>query len=228
MLMKIITHHPDYYDHCAQNFGIDPLIRYERNSEFLDPPEKVLTHSRPGKVDLKTARFFICGTVYDILFDPVLKRLLYGNQISKLSEEQIKTEKQRGNVRYPSTVRHPKVAEVNLWGVYKDKKWYVLTEPMNIDEFKTVFEPFTNGTSNRYKDQNLILNCPVVVTINDRCFKNPILANWGFGNIIPADVLFTKISNWFLERTNKDIPDNQTDMEKLTSHGFDRKTSFRH
>lgn len=225
--MKIIAKQPDYYDHYSQVFGIDPLIRYERNSEFTDPPEKVFTHSRPGKCDLKIARFFICGTVYDILFDAVLEKLLYGDQISQLSKEQIKTEKQRGNVRYLSTVRHPKVAEVALWGDFKHK-YYVLTEPMNIDEFRTVFEAyFENGTSNRYKDQNLILNCPVVMTTNDRCFKNPILANWGFGSIIPASELFSKISNWFLERT-KDIPNNQTDMEKLTAHGFDRKTSFRH
>lgn len=226
--MKIIAKHPDYYDYYSHVFGIDPLIRYERNSEFTDPPEKVFAYS--GKFNLKIARFFICGTVYDILFDAASEKLLYGNQLAQLSEEQMKiTMYPKVKPGYLDAVRHPKVAEVNLWGDYKDKKWYVLTEPMNIDEFKTVFEPyFTNGTSNRYKDQNLILNCPVVVTLNDRCFKNPILANWGFGNIIPADVLFTKISNWFLERTNKDIPNNQTDMEKLTSHGFDRKTSFRH
>ena len=227
--MKIIAKHPDYYDHYAHVFGIDPLIRYERNSDFPEPPKKVFTHSRPGKCDLKLVRFFVCGTVYDILFDAVLEKLLYGDQISQLSEEQMKSTMYPKKPGYLGTVRHPKVAEVTLWGDYKDKKYYVLTEPMNIDEFRTVFEPyFKNGTNNRYKDQNLILNCPVVMTTNDRCFKNPILANWGFGNIIPAGELFTKISNWFLERMDREIPDNQTDMEKLTSHGFDRKTSFRH
>lgn len=223
--MKIIAKHPDYYDHYAHVFGIDPLIRYERNSEFPDPPKKVFNYSAPGH-DWEIVRFFICGTVFDVLVAPSSGNLLYGGQISELSKEQIKTEKQRGNVRYPSTVRHPKVAEVTLWGDYKDR-YHVLIEPMNMDEFKILFERYL-GTKPRYKDQNSILNCPVVMVYRNITYKNPILANWGFGNIIPASELFTKISNWFLERLDRDIPDNQTDVEKLTSHGFDRNESFRH
>jgi len=75
-------------------------------------------------------------------------------------------------------------------------------------------------------DNNDKNNCPVLVYegINS-LIKNPKLSDYQFGKkVIPEDA-YTAIYN-FLSR-EKSIPDNQTNKEKIVSHGFDLKTSFR-
>ena len=75
-------------------------------------------------------------------------------------------------------------------------------------------------------DNNDKNNCPVLVQegINS-LIKNPKLSDYQFGKkVIPEDA-YTAIYN-FLSR-EKSIPDNQTNKEKIVSHGFDLKTSFR-
>ena len=56
----------------------------------------------------------------------------------------------------------------------------------------------------------------------------PCLADFGFGGQIEAHKMYEKIYaflGWL--KDNPAPPDNQTDKEKIVSHGFDKKTSFR-
>jgi hypothetical protein len=56
----------------------------------------------------------------------------------------------------------------------------------------------------------------------------PVLAEWGFPKMISADEMYNKIYSWLCwSIDNPPIPNNQTDKEKIVSHGFDTKTSFR-
>jgi hypothetical protein len=56
----------------------------------------------------------------------------------------------------------------------------------------------------------------------------PILAEWNFPKMIPADEMYNKIYTWLCwSIDNPPIPNNQTDKEKVVSHGFDVKKSFR-
>lgn len=56
----------------------------------------------------------------------------------------------------------------------------------------------------------------------------PILGNFGFPKIIDADEMYQRIYaylGWL--KDNPEPPDNQTDKDKVVSHGFDPKSSFR-
>lgn len=59
-------------------------------------------------------------------------------------------------------------------------------------------------------------------------FYIPNLEKWGFAKIIPAEEMYMNIYDylgWLIDNPEK--PNNQTDKEKVASHGFDVKTSFR-
>jgi len=60
----------------------------------------------------------------------------------------------------------------------------------------------------------------------------PILGDIGLAAVYPAEQLYQDLS-YFIVNTMKDSPDmakpsSITDKEKISSHGFDLKMSFRH
>jgi hypothetical protein len=62
---------------------------------------------------------------------------------------------------------------------------------------------------------------------NNRLYMNVKLSDWNFGAIVDPEKMFDIIYNWLLQRQDKTIVDNRTDKEKIVSHGFDLKSSFR-
>lgn len=62
---------------------------------------------------------------------------------------------------------------------------------------------------------------------DEQRFKNPILSSFPM-TVIPAEKVFIEIQDFLLSRfEDKTVHDSRTDVEKLESAGFDRKTSFR-
>ena len=58
----------------------------------------------------------------------------------------------------------------------------------------------------------------------------PIFASCGFGNYIDATEMFCAIEEYFsIEKTKSEttVAKGTTDKDKITTHGFDIKTSFR-
>ncbi len=78
-------------------------------------------------------------------------------------------------------------------------------------------------------DLNEKHNEPVLISNNYRIkesfSKNPVLSEFGFTKIMTPEECWVSISN-FLSRS-KFIEDNRTDKDKIISHGFDLKKSFR-
>lgn len=57
----------------------------------------------------------------------------------------------------------------------------------------------------------------------------PILKEFGFAKWLDAETVYREIYDflgWLID--NPEIPDKMTDREKVVSHGFDLKKSFRH
>jgi hypothetical protein len=82
------------------------------------------------------------------------------------------------------------------------------------------------GLTRLVEDYNEKHNCPVLVSHSyNGLIKNPKLLDFGFNKIISPDEAFLKITNFLLRE--KPVVNNQTDKEKIVSHGFDTKTSFR-
>jgi len=82
---------------------------------------------------------------------------------------------------------------------------------------------------NKPTDVNEKLNCPVVLlpryTFDGEGTKNVKLADFQFGRLVPPEDAYLRIVE-FLTR-EPIIKDTRTDIEKVVSHGFDKKTSFR-
>ena len=73
---------------------------------------------------------------------------------------------------------------------------------------------------------------PVLIcdTYNGKAIENaiPILSGFGIPSILDAHKIFQDIYaflGWL--KDNPEIPNNQTDKEKVVAHGFDVKRSFR-
>lgn len=57
----------------------------------------------------------------------------------------------------------------------------------------------------------------------------PLLSSFGFTKFLPKEEIYHELDlflGWL--KDNPPIEDNRTDIEKLQSHGFDKKISFRH
>jgi len=54
------------------------------------------------------------------------------------------------------------------------------------------------------------------------------LAPYKLARYIPADKMFQDVYSFLSKLKDKVIPNKQTNVEKILSHGFDKKISFRH
>ena len=72
-------------------------------------------------------------------------------------------------------------------------------------------------------------SCPVFVKVGRDKFRNCSLKELGLSSVLPAEEAYRLISDWLsLQRTKaEDKPDIRTNVQKVESHGFDNKTSFR-
>lgn len=232
--MIIDSKYKDYYDYCKAFMGEDPLVRYERNCEYEF--KFVNRGINMFVTDLVLNRFFICGLIIDVLADVNNNKLLMGKDIIDVFNEQKITYKDK-RTYYIVPNSSKKIVSLILRASKSDKifsREYVLTEPVTFDEYKQIFiNNFNSANKNpkyhsMYRDWNNIMDCPVVIANNRGAFKNPVLSDWKISSIIPAEEMYLKITNWLLERQDIAVIDQRTDVEKLTSHGFDKKTSFRH
>ena len=73
-------------------------------------------------------------------------------------------------------------------------------------------------------------NCPILLEWSkDKYLKYPILSDFDIASFIPPEELYKIISDWLsLQRTKSENKiDNRTNLEKIQTNGFDKKTSFR-
>lgn len=121
--------------------------------------------------------------------------------------------------------------------VYKlnDKYYFKYTDELKIEVEKANVRYFCNNFLQYYgkTDLNLKFRQPVLLFgCNYDIFKdNPVivkLSEYGFPANIPSREMYAKIYEFlgFL-KDNPPIEDKRTDKEKVYSHGFDVKTSFR-
>ena len=78
-------------------------------------------------------------------------------------------------------------------------------------------------------DFNSVIKCPVAIILSLENYtwylKNPKLSDYKIGSIITPINMWNSICNFLTAEPV--IIDSRTDIQKLKSHGFDEKTSFR-
>jgi len=120
------------------------------------------------------------------------------------------------------------------------RKWY---RRLNQEDNKQLAQFFDHYKDRIFTNLHLKLNCPVVLTLFvskrnrglDKELReyeflcNPCLQEFGFLRIMPAEQLYQEIEMYLGNILVSDIMpiSPQSDVEKIASHGFDTRLSFR-
>jgi hypothetical protein len=221
--MKIISKHKEYYDYLVGMYGIDEMMVYDRRSEF--PMEKPDQYPTLGEI--RSYMFAICGNIYTLYS--------YKGNFYHTPEDLIELDIQLDNDG-KKTINH-------LHKTYSGR--YFSDNPV-LHRAKNAY----NSNNKRPTNVNSQLRIPVLVSVgllagdsnsysytsgsNERMtgrktyWRVPMLTDFKFHKVIPAEEIYKEIYtfiSWL--KDHPEIPNNQTDKEKILTHGFDLKDSFR-
>lgn len=205
--MKILSKYKDYYDYYQGIFGMDNTKVYTRDNVYRWSP------SYNPRIELTPKEetvfdFFICGKKYRIL---EYKGKLYHTvaELKTLDKLLIKD----------SPYKWATGIHIDSWTIRSSKK---------------KFERQYNKTNGIDTDVNMKQREPVLINrkktwhSTDVDYSTPLLSDFSFHKIMDAKTLYIEIETflgWLVD--NPPLPDEQTNIGKVVSHGFDKKTSFR-
>lgn len=198
--MKIISKYKDYYDYLVGVYGIDEKLILDRTEFF--PTSRFISPN-----DSKVI-FFICGYQVECLYRN--GKFYYGDDLEQFENK--KTYKWR----WFSSEDNKDYYTLKINRVGKDEYISILKKPI-LDK---------NNTNEK-------LDCPILIYNifgeyeykGYKLSKFPILKDYDIVNVFRPEKLWQMLYD-FLSKT-KDIPNLQTDKEKIISKGFDYKHSFR-
>lgn len=227
--MKIIDNKKDYYDYLASFYGIDELIIFDRR----------------GSVVLNTECGSLKGMDYyfsqKILSDKPLSNKHYWNlnSIAKIREAEnarhlySKTWKEGDVYHFILEVGYSHYRfEVERW-IEDNKDKFAHVETTLIDVVKNVRERYSEvpiclvpcqtqflhwSHEERWKEDKRSLIHRV---------ENPILAGTFITKIIAPSDIWQALYEYLSSLRDKPFTDTRSDVQKLESAGFDKKTSFR-
>ena len=225
--MKIINGgKKDYYDYLVGIYGIDNDIVYDRREFHVLNQVK---YSTPIGI-----RFFFDNTIFS-------DHNGFGGSMA---------DSPRVPHGYLKTIygrKHSFVLEIGFYQYLFEVERYISDDGKLIIEPKLV-EKFDNRkhfgntpiTLFLYKDEPLYTTGIFIDSSWDSIrkkleskkrkieyYENPILSDTWITGFIPAEEVYNNIYNYLIANREPDIQDNRTDIQKLESHGFDKKISFR-
>jgi hypothetical protein len=217
--MKIVSSWRDYYDYNQGVIGQDEKIVYDRKASYIEERKSGFilskiqseslyrpTHTLYGFESIYFYQVFVCGIEYHVF--TFRGRFFFGLEGAKELDELTKGLPVRDSGRYS---RDELSDYIHL---FEAEKYY-------FGRFGSNVKPHLSET-----DVNDRTDCPVVVYNRLKGYvKNPRLSDFGMGAVLPAQDAFIQIGT-FLSR-EKLVVDNRSDIDRLQSAGFDKKTSFR-
>lgn len=208
--MKIISKYKDYYDFLQGVNGIDEKIVLDR-TEF-HPTEKFITEDT-------IFIFHICGFRVEGLYRN--GKFLYGNELESLHTNQrvyFKDGNEDDYYTVKSTGRYS----------YNGDFYHILKNPKKYQEGKSPNDKLNcpiliECTFGKYKleSDNWHYSYPRMTNFD----KFPIMKDHELSKVFSAEQIWIMLYNWLSKE--KTIENKQTDKEKIASHGFDLKHSFR-
>jgi len=218
--MKIISKHKDYYDYLVGIYGIDEKMVYNRRTNALEKPLEDIV-STINQSSVTTHTFSICNRIY-VIFQ--FENVFYHTLDEYIELYRILEKKKL----YTGFLWHS-------WGDIEEgigKKYKELNCASEVN--KIVRQPVliqTTYEENSFKYQS-ILSRKYFYDSNEKTpsyWRIPELSKYGFAKWVPADEMYQQIVafiGWMVDYP--EIPNKQTNVEKIQSNGFDVKTSFRH
>jgi hypothetical protein len=199
--MKIIDNKKDYYDYLMGIYGIDEKIVYDRRDSV----------TKEYFCKSKGYSWYPNENPFDSAYEMTLR---VGNMQYKF-------------VRNKDTDYKWDMPKFAYRGYYRgySRQVETITNPMRISDEEL----------EQWKEND----CPIVLTISysrdywwnrgsDIVIRNPILSTFGvIPKFITPNEIWENVYDFISHKNDKKIVDNRTDVEKLESHGFDKRTSFR-
>lgn len=219
--MKLISKYKDYYDYLQGIYGIDEKIVYDRRAKFLSRPDLYI------KDDYKKYIFAICNRLFVVYY--------YQDKFYHTPEEILE---------FDMKLTEDKKNSILLgYGRYLRKRL-----PL-IEQAKDHYERENIETNvNKITRQPVLIKCgnfedsefsaPITIVYDSYFGKYnkdekakwniPLLSEYNMAAFYPAEQIYQDISQflgWLVD--NPSLPNNQTNENKIISHGFDLKKSFR-
>lgn len=202
--MKIIDNKKDYYDYLGGVYGIDPLAVYDRRGSVKVGPGNYTVSTYPRvwfdkdyDSELSFVRKQSDRTGFFIL---EVGYMQYWFSICRRVNGENRFEPELMDKRRVEK----KAGDAPIVLMPANTRWFDYRLWKKLDKAELVPD----------SDRNLYVN-------------NPILSGTYIPGFIPAEEVWNELSSYLLSVREKPFEDKQTDVEKVVSHGFDKKTSFR-
>ena len=228
--MKIIDNKKDYYDYIVGQYGIDSAVVPDRRG-WQTIPYAIECCNCPFEwyfsANTDTGRFGIRPigpkSIYKGQYGKFpffIDRTSYiGKPVGETGELVVEIGTRRWVFCVEKYIENGKV-RIDVIG---SADCVISAENKACDAVISVYEPFMLGENNF---AGKLYGKPVYSwernIMNDVLLKDTFIAKR-----IPAKDAYDAIYNWLLSKKEPVIIDKRSDMQKIDSHGFDRKTSFR-
>lgn len=253
--MKILDNKKDYYDYLSGIEGIDEHITYDRRNSFRinNPGTKVPAL----QYDHNLRWFFNPYANYGDPLGPIIDAPFRKDKesdkylVGKGAEAKGKPKKEYschqeflgilvGTKIYiirVSRIREKEfddkvkiVPSLVYTGMY-DRKEMSSTAPIIIGAVDYSVPGYwwwdRHTPEERFSSMKLAMYRKGLLDSKRIYLENPIMVDTWIPSIIPPLDIWVEVSNYLLSLKDPKIEDNRSDIEKLESHGFDRKMSFR-
>lgn len=224
--MKIIDNKKDYYDHLAGILGVDNLVVYDRRGSVVLGAENNI----PNDV-----QYYVSQKI--LTFDKPLEDKRYWHLKSIIKQRELETSKHSYSKTWKEGESYHFVLEVGyIHYRFEVERWLeennresAHVEYRLIDTIKDVRK--------RYSDVPIcIVPCDAQYSrwSHEERWKemkgrvdNPILAGTFIPGMIPPTDIWNALYEYLSSLRDKPFTDTRSDIQKLESAGFDKKTSFR-
>lgn len=205
--MKIISKYKDYYDYLVGIYGEDPLAVFDRRYDVIQKPSIFSDEYVPYEIA-------IAGKIFKIY--------QYRDKFYYTPEELFKL-----NTLLLEDNKRPLIANYHRY----DKKEITIK---SFERLKEIDEEKSITNINHLLRKPILMKDHFGPLIHVDKFRNETkwsvirLEDFHLNKYVPADAVFREISGFLLWlNDNPEIPNNQTNNEKIVTHGFDLKHSFR-
>ena len=220
--MKIIDNNKDYYDYLQGIWGQDPKAVFLRTGSRVfgaDDRPPFLAKKLPDNIFAYQGEILCrCGDMYHYIY--------FENRGEDITMEEFFSQKQdtdreEAPLEMAANIRAwkkgcPKYFAVHHSHMRSKEEFIKDAVRYHSGPYYMFHKKYTDGYAHPYGYHP-----------DEQRFKNPILSSFPM-TVIPAEKVFIEIQDFLLSRfEDKTVHDSRTDVEKLESAGFDRKTSFR-
>jgi len=204
--MKIISKYKDVYDYLTGIYGEDPLL-------ILDRREFDINRISASQFYNTKIQLFIGGYVIDGVIPKSIPKFVFGDAIDLISLPETS--------KYTLLYLRDETKNVDISDIRK-----IDTGPRGSCRSAFIIKKLRVDVTKL----NLKEDCPIILKCYSDIIKFPILSEIGIVPTLSPEFIYKLISDWLSEKRssmeNQSLP--MTNKEKITSKGFDLKTSFRH